>query len=247
MTADLFGLLSGAGLTRYEIQVYLSLLRRTVDSATKLSEDSGVPRTKVYKVLESLHQKGWIRILSGRPLLYRIADVPEVLDQLRREYEAMLTGLNETLEAEMMDSMDKVVVINRSIGLDALREQLRVARSASLSMVTWDLYGAVRDELEGAERVRVLYYPGEAPPSPRPHEEFRVSPVKVVHLMRGIETPASQAFIDDARLFTITNDPFAKRYEVDEMFSPECVECLVNLFDLSWSGSPPAPSSPAAE
>ena len=67
--------------------------------------------------------------------------------------------------------------------------------------------------------------------------------IKVVHMVRGMETPAGQAIIDDDRLFTITHDPLAKRYEVDEMFNPECVGCLRDLFDLGWNASPPVPSA----
>jgi len=57
------------GLTEYEAKAYLSLLRDHLNSATKLSEKSGVPRTKIYQVLESLERKGWIRIYSGIPLV----------------------------------------------------------------------------------------------------------------------------------------------------------------------------------
>ena len=247
MADDLYGLLSGAGLTRYEIQVYLSLMRRTVDNASKLSEDSGVPRTKVYKVLESLHDKGWIQILSGRPLLYRIVDVPEVLEQLRRDHEAMLQGLNESLEREAKGMMDKIVVINRSVGLDGLKEHLKGASQVALSNVTWDLYERVRGDMDGASEVKAMFFPGEAPPTPRGHEEFRLSQVKVVHMVRGMETPASQAIVDDARIFTITYDPLTKRYEVDEMFDDVCVGCLKGYFELGWNASPLAPSAPPAE
>ena len=53
------------GLTEYEAKAYLTLLRDHLNSASKLSEKSGVPRTKIYSVLESLERKGWIRIFLG--------------------------------------------------------------------------------------------------------------------------------------------------------------------------------------
>jgi len=59
------------GLTEYEAKAYLSLLTNHVNSAAKLSEKSGVPRTKIYQVLESLERKGWIMIYSGIPLLFK--------------------------------------------------------------------------------------------------------------------------------------------------------------------------------
>jgi sugar-specific transcriptional regulator TrmB len=243
MEEGVFDLLARAGLTRYESQVYMSLCRRTVDNATALARDSGVPRTKVYQVLESLHAKGWIRVLSGRPLFYRIVEVPEVIDRLQREHEELLWGLKGTLNTEVRGKMDKVVVMNRSVGLDGLRENLKGARTAHLSQFTWDLYERLRGDLEGAEEVKVLFWPEEAPPAPSSNEDFRISPVRVVHMVRGIEVPAQQAIVDSQRLFTITHEPLAKRYEVEEMFTPDCVGCLMDMFDLGWDTSPPAPSA----
>jgi len=46
------------GLTEYEAKAHLSVLRDHVNTATKLSERSGVPRTRIYSVLEALSQKG---------------------------------------------------------------------------------------------------------------------------------------------------------------------------------------------
>lgn len=46
------------GLTEYEAKVYLALLEVHLNTATKVSEKSGVPRTRIYSVLESLARKG---------------------------------------------------------------------------------------------------------------------------------------------------------------------------------------------
>jgi sugar-specific transcriptional regulator TrmB len=54
--------LKRVGLTEYEARVYLSLLRDHLNSASKLSKKSGVPRTKIYSVLRSLHEKSISRL-----------------------------------------------------------------------------------------------------------------------------------------------------------------------------------------
>jgi len=41
------------GLTEYEAKTYLTLLSTHLNTATKVAEKSGVPRTKIYMVLES--------------------------------------------------------------------------------------------------------------------------------------------------------------------------------------------------
>ena len=45
-------------MTEYEAKVYSSLLKNHINSAARLSAKSGVPRTKIYSVLESLQEKG---------------------------------------------------------------------------------------------------------------------------------------------------------------------------------------------
>ncbi|MHC3128585.1 MAG: hypothetical protein IBV52_00705 [Candidatus Bathyarchaeota archaeon] len=49
--------LQKVGLTEYEAKAYVGLLSDHLSTATKLSEKSGVPRTRIYGVLESLTQK----------------------------------------------------------------------------------------------------------------------------------------------------------------------------------------------
>jgi sugar-specific transcriptional regulator TrmB len=52
------------GLTEYEAKAYLALLNVHLSTAMQASEKSGVPRTRIYSVLESLKEKGWVRELT---------------------------------------------------------------------------------------------------------------------------------------------------------------------------------------
>ena len=56
------------GLTGYEIRVYLSLLDTGSMTAADISKKSGVPYSKIYEVLNSLEEKGWLESgqLPGR-------------------------------------------------------------------------------------------------------------------------------------------------------------------------------------
>jgi sugar-specific transcriptional regulator TrmB len=54
--------LQRVGLTQYEAKAYLALLNTHLSTATKVAEKSGVPRTKIYSVLEALKHKGWVRV-----------------------------------------------------------------------------------------------------------------------------------------------------------------------------------------
>lgn len=58
------------GLTDYEIRSYTSLLEIGPATASKLSEASDVPYSKIYEVLGSLEKKGWTEMEHGRPSRY---------------------------------------------------------------------------------------------------------------------------------------------------------------------------------
>jgi Predicted transcriptional regulators len=55
------------GLGSYEIKVYISLLENGSMPASELSKKSSVPYSKIYEVLNSLEERGWIESNSSRP------------------------------------------------------------------------------------------------------------------------------------------------------------------------------------
>ena len=55
------------GLTGYEIRVYLSLLEAGAMTASDISKKTGVPYSKIYEVLNTLEEKGWLESDSSRP------------------------------------------------------------------------------------------------------------------------------------------------------------------------------------
>lgn len=68
-------LLQQAGLDRHESALYLSLVQLGESNAGKLAKKSGVPRTYVYKILESLSEKGMVRTTDARSIRkYAITD-----------------------------------------------------------------------------------------------------------------------------------------------------------------------------
>jgi hypothetical protein len=62
--------LQRVGLTEYEAKSYLALLNTHLSTATKVSEKTGVPRTKIYAVLESLKRKGISLLKESNHLLF---------------------------------------------------------------------------------------------------------------------------------------------------------------------------------
>jgi sugar-specific transcriptional regulator TrmB len=72
--------LGSLGLTNYQAKAYLALLAPGEAIAEEVSELSGVPRSKVYLVLEELRKKEWIEVEQGRPLRFRPKDPRGVID-----------------------------------------------------------------------------------------------------------------------------------------------------------------------
>ena len=58
------------GFTSYEIKSFSALLRSGEMTASDISQKSGVPYSKIYEVLGSLEEKGWIGSDDSRPTKY---------------------------------------------------------------------------------------------------------------------------------------------------------------------------------
>lgn len=62
--------LHNLGLTDYEIKAYMALIEGGEMTASQLSEFASIPYSKIYEILESLEEKGWIGTEGGRPAKY---------------------------------------------------------------------------------------------------------------------------------------------------------------------------------
>jgi HTH-type transcriptional regulator, sugar sensing transcriptional regulator len=58
------------GLNAYEIDSYISLLAGGQMTAMEISQEAKVPYSKMYEVLNSLKEKGWIKNTESRPFKY---------------------------------------------------------------------------------------------------------------------------------------------------------------------------------
>ena len=58
------------GLNAYEIDAYIALLEGGQMTAMEVSQEAKVPYSKMYEVLNSLKEKGWIKSSESRPFKY---------------------------------------------------------------------------------------------------------------------------------------------------------------------------------
>src|SRR6478672_5074742 len=90
------------GLTGYEIKVYLSLLETGSMTASDVSKKSGVPYSKIYEVLNSLEDKGWLESDSSRPQQFFPRSPSTALEAMRMRSENNFRESQTTIVAELM-------------------------------------------------------------------------------------------------------------------------------------------------
>ena len=74
------------GLTKYESLAYITLLKLGPSKATDITKESGIPHTRVYDVLSSLHRKGFVDVMQGSPRLYKPVNPEVVLEKIKEDF-----------------------------------------------------------------------------------------------------------------------------------------------------------------
>lgn len=86
------------GFTRYEAMIYVALVSHPGLTGYEVSKYSGVPRAKVYEVLESMTQRGHVLVAhEDDRQLYRALPHDLLLDRYRTRLEQVVGGLREQL------------------------------------------------------------------------------------------------------------------------------------------------------
>ena len=89
------------GLTEYETQTYLALLKGGSLTASEVSEQSNVPYSKIYEVLNALEKKGWIEVEHGRPSKYFPKSPIEALSMTKLQFEEKLHNWEKAIAIEI--------------------------------------------------------------------------------------------------------------------------------------------------
>jgi len=95
------------GLTEYQTRIYLALLEIGATTASRLSEHANVPYSKIYEVLNSLEEKGWVQAQTGRPRRYYPKPPVEALEATKIRLESMIRNWERSISAELQPLYDK--------------------------------------------------------------------------------------------------------------------------------------------
>jgi sugar-specific transcriptional regulator TrmB len=129
------------GLNAYEIDAYLVLLEGGQMTAMEISQQATVPYSKMYEVLNSLKEKGWLKSSETRPFKYYPVPPLEAtrFTKLRLEdkYLNWENTVAETLQPlyekrELVERPDMLILRGQQAVLTKLEE---VLKKASLEIV----------------------------------------------------------------------------------------------------------------
>ncbi|MEM5829150.1 MAG: helix-turn-helix domain-containing protein [Candidatus Aenigmatarchaeota archaeon] len=90
--------LRSIGLNLYERKLWVALLAKGTSTAGELSTIANVPRSRSYDVLQSLAEKGFVVVQSGKPLKFVAIPPTEALERVKAKIEEELKSKIERIE-----------------------------------------------------------------------------------------------------------------------------------------------------
>lgn len=101
------------GLNTYEIDVYVALLEGGQITAMEISKNTNVPYSKIYEVLNSLKDKGWVKSADARPTKYYPIPPLEALAAAKIRLEDRHTIWEQTFAGELQPLYEKRELVER--------------------------------------------------------------------------------------------------------------------------------------
>lgn len=92
-------LLKNFDFTESEAKAYISLVKNGTCSGYEVSKLSGVPRSKIYNILENLYNKGFVtNTRDGKALLYKAEPIEHITRLIKNSTEDKLNLLSKQME-----------------------------------------------------------------------------------------------------------------------------------------------------
>lgn len=122
-------LLEEIGLTKNEIKVYLSLLKKGVTTTSPLIKDTGINTSKVYESLERLLKKGLVSYTIIRNRKNWLAESPEKINEFLEE-EKKKIEVKEDLSKKLIPQLMGIRELNKSEVMYSVFEGVKGIKTA---------------------------------------------------------------------------------------------------------------------
>jgi sugar-specific transcriptional regulator TrmB len=135
------------GLSSYEAEVYLALVRGGKLSMKDIADSSGVPKQRVYDITKDLRKRGFVEIIDEYPKKACAVDPTEIISPLRNR----IASAQEQLEElhQMVEEFEGGVTLFKSEPTikKYIREVINTAEDSVFVLIPLDVIDEFRDDL----------------------------------------------------------------------------------------------------
>ncbi len=142
-------------MSEYESQVYLALVQDGKQSMRDLSEASGVPKQRVYDIVEELRERGFVELDDSYPKKAYAVDPTKTLGPIQTHVEQVQNALEEFHKSVSDVDSGVAQFRNRSTIEKYLTELLDSAERTIFLMTSIDRLGIVEDVLREHADVQI--------------------------------------------------------------------------------------------
>jgi sugar-specific transcriptional regulator TrmB len=200
--------LTKLGLSLYQAKVYSALSSLGPSGVADIQKTSGVPRTKIYEVLQQLLDMGAVEFQSGRPIFYNALSPNIVVDRMRNSYLAAADDATRLLAEMQQTSKNTTEDFIWSVrGMFAIRRKLALTiASAKECVIMVEQYppklllavgSNLKAQLQKGVHVRAICVvePGRRVDEKFKHEEY-IEYRRMTHItdLSGISDDTTEAF-----------------------------------------------------
>lgn len=237
--------LRAMGLTDYGAKAYAGLLGLGGGSAPEVAAVSGVPRTRIYSVLQDLARKGWVDSEDTRPKRFFARKPSECFDRERGRLDQVVAEALPELEARHTDRTKRfagalwLVEGGPLVGSRAVEMIRRARREVHLvASFPVDRDVEVARELRAAARrdvrIRVIT------PSPEAASAFLAPGVEA----RTLPVPPRALLVDGREALIVFPDPEGGPLQGIWHASGELMQIMGRMVGFLWAQARPVEVRP---
>ncbi|WP_155591301.1 TrmB family transcriptional regulator [Lysinibacillus cavernae] len=150
---ELIAQLKEMGFTEYEAKAYTALVQQSHVSAYQVSKNSGIPRARIYDILNILVEKGIVlKEETAEQTTYAAMPVSVFLQQMQQRWQSNFTSMSaqlEKLEEKVQEAEHKVVMLKgKEAIINYCQSLLKKAKKKVILSMWEDMYDALREDLQ---------------------------------------------------------------------------------------------------
>ena len=154
MDQNLVNLIKEAGLTEGEAKVYLALLKLGSSTSGPIIEESKVANSIIYRILESLIEKGLVSyIIKEKTKYFKAAEPKKIIEYLDEKKQKIEDGkekisktLPQLLALSVLNDVTSVQVYEGFKGFQTAYEHYYLKLKKGEEVITWGVYPVQEDK-----------------------------------------------------------------------------------------------------